>query len=469
MRVLLLFILIIPILLNAQEDSCQIKFQVKGFNTGKVKFIAVFADQNYILDSAMVDENGNFELRRSSPVPSGYFYAILPDYSNFHFMVDEQKFEMQTNKDDLVGQMRTKNTINNQLLYENFKLQIEHDRMTDSLNKLKATAANDKALMDQIDGAFKKMQDERSEQLKYFQKKYPEVLYTKFKTAGQNPDLKEITTADGQIDRIAQLEAFRNDFWDNVDFQDERLLRTPVISNKLKRHITELTPQQPDSIIRQADIIIQKSLVNKNMFQFFSNWIALNYQPTKTKVMDGEAVFVHILEKYFSSKEMAFWASDKDLADFKKKVYEMKSSLLYRKGPDVVSTDFYGNTRSIYEIKADYIVVFMYDPDCDHCRSETPLLREFYKEWKDKSLEVFAIVLNTDDEEWRAFVQKNQIESWINVHDPTNRSIYAKYYVDITPELYVLNKDRIIIGKNLKVAQIATVIEQDKARAQQNH
>ncbi|MBK8953986.1 MAG: redoxin domain-containing protein [Saprospiraceae bacterium] len=451
--------------LFAQSDSCHIKFQIEGIQEGKVKFIAVFADQNYIIDSTLADASGKFELRSKTKIPSGYFYAILPDYSNFHFMIgDEVFFSMKANKNDIVGTMEVTNSIDNFMLYENFRMQTRHDEDAKPLQELRNAAGTPPETIQKIDSLLDVMQKERKNQLSDFRKKYPNALYTKFKTAGQNPDLVDVRLPNGEVDREQQLELFRKSFWDQVDFSDERLLRTPVIANKLKRLILELTPQQPDSIIRQADYVIKKSMVNKEMFKFVSNWIALKFQPTQTKVMDGEAVFVHILENYFDTKEKAFWASDKDLADFKKKVFEMKASLLNRKGPDVISTDFYGNTRSIYELKEDFVIVFMYDPDCDHCQKETPLLREFYKKWKQKGVEVFAIVLNTSDEEWRAFVHKNNIQDWINVHDPTNRSIYAKYYVDITPELYVLNKERKIIGKNLKVEQVPFIIEQEWKR-----
>ncbi len=465
MRLGFLIVLFVAGNLFSQSDSCVLNFRIEGFHEGKVKFIAVFADQNYIADSTMIEASGNFVLRRKSPLPSGYYYAILPDYSNFHFMVDEeQHFSMTSNKSDVVGQMKVKGSIDNDLLYQSFKLQLKHDAITDSLNKIKSQHPGDTAIASRIDNDIQKMLNERKQQLTEVQKKYPNAFYTKFKTAGQNPDLTDVRKPNGEPDRERQLELFRQAFWDNVDFKDVRLLRTPVIANKLKRFIMELTPQHPDSIIRQADIVIKKSMINKEMFQFVSNWIALKFQPTQTKVMDGEAVFVHILENYFSNKELAYWATDKDIADFKKKVFEMKSSLLNRQGPDVISTDLYGNTRSIYEIKEDFVVVFMYDPDCEHCQKETPLLRDFYKEWKPKGVEVFAIVLNTSDEKWKDFVAKNHIESWINVHDPTNRSIYAKYFVDITPEVYVLNKERKIIGKNLKVEQIPIVIQQELDR-----
>ena len=51
---------------------------------------------------------------------------------------------------------------------------------------------------------------------------------------------------------------YRLAFWDNVDLSDTRLLYTPVLVNKLKKFILELTPQHPDSIIRQADYIIKE-------------------------------------------------------------------------------------------------------------------------------------------------------------------------------------------------------------------
>lgn len=467
MKRLLLFaaVLLCSNNLIGQADSCHIRFHIHGLKPGKVKFIAVFADQNYILDSCIADADGKFELKSKHSIPSGYFYAILPDYSNFHFLIgDEAFFSMEAQHTNMVGTMVVKGSTDNLLLYEGFKIQEQQEQLTDSLTKLKNMGTASSEFLNKLELDIEKLQEARKEHLLKAQKKYPKALYTKFKTAGQNPELAELKLPNGEPDREGQLELFRKAFWDNVDFNDVRLLRTPVLTNKLKRFITELTPQHPDSIIRQADFVIQKSMLNKEMFKFFSNWIAIKHQPTQTKVMDGEAVFVHILEKYFDTKEKAYWATDKDLADFKKKVFEMKASLLNRKGPDVVSTDFYGNTRSIYEINSDFVVIFMYDPDCDHCQKETPLLRNFYKEWKSKGVEVFAIVLNSTDEEWKNFVHKNQIEEWINVHDPTNRSIYAKYYVDITPELYVLNKEKKIIGKNLKVEQIPIIIEQEWKR-----
>jgi len=127
----------------------------------------------------------------------------------------------------------------------------------------------------------------------------------------------------------------------------------------------------------------------------------------------------------------------------------------------VEAPDPSGTPRAISNIDAPYVVVFIYNPECDHCIEETPYLVEFYREWKQRGIEVYAIAIDTGDASWKTFIARNNM-NWINVHDPSNRSFYGKYYVDNTPEIYVLNPQRIIIGKNLKVSQIAQVIEMDR-------
>jgi len=71
--------------------------------------------------------------------------------------------------------------------------------------------------------------------------------------------------------------------------------------------------------------------------------------------------------------------------------------------------------------------------------------------------------LDTNNDELQQYIDKTKMP-FPCVYDPTNRSIYGKYYVDLTPEIYVLNKERIIIGKNLKVNQIEIIINRDKEK-----
>jgi peroxiredoxin len=220
-----------------------------------------------------------------------------------------------------------------------------------------------------------------------------------------------------------------------------------------------LTPQNPDSLIFVADPLIKRVMKHKQYFKYFTNWIALQYENTKTTVMDGEAVYVHIIKNYFTP-ELAFWDKPANLEGLQTHVWEMEASLLNRKGPDVRAQDVNGQFKSIYEITAPIVVVFMFSPDCEHCQKEALEVEALYKKWKSRGVEFFGIAVSTTDAEWKAFVKEKGF-TFTNVFDPTNRAIYAKYFVDITPEIYVLNKDRIIIGKNLHPNQLDTVFERE--------
>ena len=226
--------------------------------------------------------------------------------------------------------------------------------------------------------------------------------------------------------------------------------------------MSELTAQHPDSIVQAATWLIDQALPYPQYFKFFANWVPLNYEPTKTTLMDPEMVYTNIIQRYHTF-ERAFWADSTLVIGLQRRASEMAGSLLGLKGPNVTANDFNGNPKSIYDMKEDYIIVYLYSPDCEHCREETPKLNDWYMKSKPFSANVYGIGVKTTDAEWRAYAASARIP-WTNVYDPTNRAIYAKYFVDITPEMYVLNKERTIIAKNIKTHQLDEVINRDRGR-----
>ena len=442
-------------------DSTLIEVHIEGIPAGKTRLVGVFGDRNFLADSAEVDATGRFILRRKSPLPAGFYTFLLPGGNKtLSMLIDtDQRFTMEAKAGDIGGTMQVKGSINNELFYKNYRFQAAQDPELQQLAEImrgKPESAPEykkaKERQDQILA-------ERKAHLEEIYTTYPDAFFTRFKLAGQNPDLTYPRKRNGDLDTLQQVKDYRRHFWDNVDFSDKRLLHTPVIGNKLRRYIKELTPQNRDSIIPVADEIIRRVIPYKDYFQYFANWIAMQYENTKTTVMDGEAVYVHVIQNFFTP-ELATWDTPENLEKLQKHVWEMEASLLWKKGPDVRAADVNGVYKSIYEITAPIVVVFMYSPDCEHCQKDSPKIQEIARNWKSRGVEFFGIGVSTTEEEWKAFVKKNGF-TFTNVFDPTNRAIYAKYFVDITPELYVLNKDRIIVAKNLHADQLEEVFQRE--------
>jgi len=412
----------------------------------------------------MVGPNGRVTFKRSEPYQPGMVYLLLPDQSFFQFMITEdQTFSMTTDKGNYVPSMKIQGSIDNEIMYKNLVFEAEYQPKLNEVSKRLSGLLPVSPEYATVEAEQNQLVADRKQHLDEIFTQYPTSFFTKFKQAGQNPDIRDVRKKNGNIDTLRQLYIYRSQFWDNVDFSNDWLLYTPVISNKLKKYMTELTPQNADSINRSASFLSDKVIDYPEYYKYIVNWITLNYEPGKTSLMDGEAVFNHMVQDYFTY-DRAFWSDSFEVYSLRRRAKEMELSLIGQQAQDMRAKDLEGNLRTIMEIEADYIIVFLYNPTCDHCIEESPELVKFYNQWKQKGLEVYAMALDTNDKEWRDFVTKNKMDQWINVFDPTNASLYGKYFVDNTPELYLLNPERTIIAKNLKVSQVAEMIDADKKK-----
>ncbi len=450
---------------SSPAESPNIKIKIVGGQPGRVRLIGMFTDQQYLADSSRMDANGEILLTNSAkngePFKAGLMFLALQQGGTLQLLIDkDQTFSMTTHINDLVGSMKVEGSVDNEVLYESLKMEGDLQGQINAFTEQMKSQTQGSPAYENLNTQRAALISKRKAGLEKLFQQYPNSFFTSFKRSGQNPEVKNILKSDGTVDQVAQVSAYRKEFWDNVNFADDRLLYTPVIANKLKRYINELTPQHPDSIINAASALVNKSIPYPEYFKYFANWITLNYDPKETTLMDPQAVYVYMIQNYFT-KERAFWSSPAEIQGLQTRAYEMAASIVGKKGPDVTAQDHTGQMKSIYEMTAPYIIVYMYNPDCEHCQEQTPKLVTFYNEWKNKGVDIYAIAVDTEDQPWKDYIAKTGM-TFTNVCDPTNRAIYAKYYVDQTPELYVLNPDRIIIGKNLKVNQIETIINQDK-------
>ena len=134
-------------------------------------------------------------------------------------------------------------------------------------------------------------------------------------------------------------------------------------------------------------------------------------------------------------------------------------------GQDLRCKNLNGEYETVYGMGAKIKVVWMYSYTCSHCKERSPILAELLKEWKAKGVDVYALCLDPEEDKWREFVEKYNMQGFHNVIDPNYESrYYKKYHVDITPEAFVLDQNNIIIAKDLHPNQLPPVFK--KALAQ---
>ncbi len=448
---------------NAQRPAADIRIKVDGSGTGAAKLVGWYGENQYLSDTADLSTDGYYHFKRDTGYLRGFYYMLMPDKTSFQMLVDDdQSFSMTTSggQAGYIKAMVVEGSLDNELLYSNLRNQIELEPQFNTIaEELKKTTKGSEAYI-KWKGEQDRLIEQRDKQLLETKAKYPNALYTKFKLAGQNPKTTEPRKPNGDLDTAAQLQAFVMQFWDGFDFKDGRLVATPVFFNKMKKYILDFTPQTPDSIIKYSQILIDQTLVNKDVFKFALNWIALKYKPGSSTLMDCDAVYSFLILKYWTP-ELAFWSKEEEIKSLRQTAKQMQGSLLGKVGQEVRAKDRFGNFRSTAEITEPIMIVYIYSPNCSHCQEQTPVLTKLAKEYTGK-VGVYSIVTSTTPEEWAAYANKVGY-TWPDVYDPQGDDSKwpLKYHVDNTPEIYVLNKERVFVGKNLHADQLQEVIDRE--------
>jgi peroxiredoxin len=418
------------------------------------KLIGFFADQNYVVDTIPATRS-ILKYKNPKGLAQGLYYIAFSEKEIIQIILDEdQQFEITVDFRNYLNTISVTGHDDTQRMIETAKFENTFQQdLTDAFNIMRTAKAGSVAYNNAKEKRIV-LEDKKQAYIDKMLTDHPKSLFARYKSGGQNPKLKE------QLSDAAQVYQYRKEFWDMVDFSDVRLLYTPMISNKVKRYFgKEMTPQIPDSILSSAHILIDKVLDHREYYKFFVNMLLFHYEPGKSTVMDSEAIFVDLTRSYVTY-DRAYWAEKEVIKTILQRADEMAQSRIGQPAPNVISYAPDGSSKELLASKADYIIVYMYNPDCEHCQEQSPRLVQYYHENK-ATVDVYAIALDTDHKKWTDYITKVGMD-WTNVYDPTNRSIYGKYYVDITPEIYVINKERKIIGKNIKVHQIQNVIDRDK-------
>ena len=120
-----------------------------------------------------------------------------------------------------------------------------------------------------------------------------------------------------------------------------------------------------------------------------------------------------------------------------------------------------GELVSLASLKGKVTIIDFWASWCRPCRIENPNLVRLYKRMHDKGLEIVGVSLDKNQSSWARAIEDDGL-SWNHVsnlkywRDP----IALLYGVRSIPAAFVLNKDGVIVAKNLRGAQLDAKIEE---------
>ncbi|MDX1627071.1 MAG: DUF5106 domain-containing protein [Fulvivirga sp.] len=462
-----LLLLIANSVVTAQEGY-QIELQVDGMADTTILLGYFYGESTYVKDTAHLDKQGRAIFSGAEKLSEGIYFPVVGKTRLFDFPVGkDQQFKLSTKSPDYVANMKVEGDLENKIFFEDLKYNMAMNSqaqpyinaLQDSLSSPTAKAGARDAL-----GALdKKVKAHQQEIID----KYPGTILAKIHRANQRPDIPEAPEGKSQQDFAYKY--YKQHYWDNFELDDPVLLHLsrPIYKEKFNEYLDKLVVQNPDSVIKEVDHLISKAKANEETYKYVVWSAVIKYQ--YPQIMGLDEVYVHLFDKYFASGEMDYWANEQLIDNLKNRADQLRNSLIGKNAPNLIMLDQDLKKQSLYDIPNEYTVIYFFDPDCGHCKKETPRLLQFYKE-TDYDVEVFAVSADTSMVKMKNYIDEMQMP-WITVNGPRTYTLpYPQLYdASTTPTIYVLDRKKKIIAKKLPAERLEEFLTRYEALEKTNN
>jgi len=464
---------------KAETDGFEIKVRIKNLANKEIILGHHFAEKLYPDDTLKLDQTGYGILKGQTKYPEGIYFFLTPAKKMFDFfMTDNQRFSVETDTLDLFENLKFINSPENLAIWKYQKNMMTKQKEAGNLQEKKKNLTDEKDKT-QIDAELKKISKEVENSASELIDEQKNNFVGTFMKAVQEIDIPEPPKdAQGKIlDSLFQYRYYRSHFFDNFNISDSRLLRTPIYEGKIKKYIENVIPQIPDSINPECDKLLTEAEKDKEVFRYMLITL-FNYYAT-SQIMGFDAVYAHLAEKWYIPK--ATFSDTAFIRTTRENVEKLNPLLLGKVAPDLhmlsVPSDHFimaqtdslalnnphiGSFIDLKNVSADYTILAFWESDCSHCKTIIPELHEVYQRLKSKGVKVFAVHMLGGIEgkkKWMEFVNEHQLYDWMNVWNPYDFGYKKIYDIRSTPMIYILDKDKKIIGKRLEPKQIEEFID----------
>lgn len=468
MKIIFSFLLFCFAFSSSNAQGYKVTLQTPDYKSGLAYFTYYYGKNMNVQDSAIVNPKGVAIFQGKEKLQPGVYSIVFPGKNKlFDFLVDKgQIIHIKADTTDLLNKTEITGSKEN-ILFEQYQKFVASKGkfLQQELEAYKRSTTKEDS--SEHEKKYKELNDELNNYRNEIIKNHPESMLAALLTSMKEPQVLNSHPVTRQ-DSLENYQYYKKHYWDGISFMDDRIIRTPFFLPKVEQYFRNVVSPVPDSIIKESDYLLLLARSSPEMYKFLLNWLTDEY--INPKYMGQDAVFVHLFEKYHS-KGISSWLNEKQIKTISDRAYMLMANLIGQQAADLQMVDSNGISKSLYNVKADYIVVCFWDPTCGHCRVQVPRLDSIYKaKWKRENVKMYGVLTETKDfQQWKDFMNEHKMNNWINVYETeaqrkiveqSKQASYKQLYDVIqTPTLYLLDKDKKIIAKKLTMEQLDDLLD----------
>lgn len=428
-------------------------------------------DSLAFIDSVKTDDKGKFVFKKFSE--EGIYHFLLYRNQWFEILYDGNPVEIKTVSDfDMFNNRAADNA--EVIKSEENKLFFRFQKIRKELSVANAFLLEMMRLYPLQDAFHPEMEKEWNSRYDEMEKLCLEVLQKNPKSRSAkiiqayrqkyNPDWKQ---PDDRRDSIIAAHYF-----DYFNPADKFFLNTNILPDKIDSYFRlfssllrvkrETVSDYERKIKTAADTFLSHTKADTSVHAFCLNYILRKLDRDKM----NDALF-SVYDKWVFKGNAGDCRQASPMLD----KWREKINILRNIQVGSVAPDFELTPEKLYlsQIKADYTLVVFWASWCPHCMVMLPALKDtvaaFSKKIQasGKNFMVVAVSLDTSSVQWQNFVKENKLLSFFNYSDLKGwkSEVVKKFNVFATPSMFLLDKDKKIIGKPETVVGLYNFLENE--------
>jgi peroxiredoxin len=434
-----------------QKNS--ITITLDGVQAGDTALLKAYRPKQKTVDTCIVREEGQLSFHSDTLLPVGMYCIGIGDRTLDFFLSEgePQSFSIQYNLDEGLASAQFTGSPENQALAGYLRFMREKQMQRQHLQQRiqsNGEHADSLALLNaQMETLVREVKNKWAE----IETAHSGKLIALFISSIREPEPAPFMVADSSanIDSLRQdyyYTFFRDHFFDNYQFSSPYLLQMPFYSQALTTYFTRLLKPEKQETIEQMARLMEKLKDNKPLYRYTVRELYDLYKNVPYPELEG--LYLEVGGNYIVDRPEMWDSAYVDKVAFNIKLAAMNP--VGSQTTDLKLNDMTGNAMSLYDVQAAYTVLYFYNPQCGACAEITPKVHTAYQKYKNKGVQLFAVYVDRDKDMWMKYVMENKYLDWINVWDADETAgIYSKYDLHAIPMIYLLDKDKVIIEKDL--------------------
>ena len=243
---------------------------------------------------------------------------------------------------------------------------------------------------------------------------------------------------------------------DKIDFNDTSLIESDILWSTISDYITQEQNKDSDkksqiyNMILATDNVLSRCMsypMYKSVYQFLISGFS---ELGANLVVDYMARMPYL--EFIN-------ADDEQMAEIMHVASQYERVKIGKKAPDIQSVTIDNAEFALSNIEKKYTLVLFWSYSCPHCRDLIDELADIKADYQD--LAIVTVNVAGEKKKVKKMLKQTHFDKNYNIYDGKgwNSPIVEDYAVDMTPSMFLLDENKILIAKPLDIEELIKIIE----------